>query len=49
MKKYYLSPEITAIEVQLTSVLCASGDPEQGSGLTGGNNSFGAPPRREVF
>jgi len=46
MKKYYLSPEITAMEVRLTSVLCASGDPEEGSGLPGENNSFGAPGRK---
>ena len=46
MKKNYFSPEIATMDVQLTSVLCASG--MDNKEMQNEHNSFGAP-RRNVF
>jgi hypothetical protein len=44
MKKYYLSPEIATMDVQLTSVLCGSG-PDNDNADKDSGNSFGARRR----
>lgn len=53
MKKNYFSPEIATMDVQLSSVLCGSGDSnmnnDQLNGGDSGNSSMNGAPRRNVF
>lgn len=46
MKKNYIIPGMETMEFNLTSVLCASGDLEEGSGIGTEKNEFGAPGRK---